>query len=49
MNATEIRREKTKVLSATRLGDKYVMGQYEGYKDEEGVDPKSVTPTFVGG
>ena len=49
MNATEIRREKTKVLSATRLGDKYVAGQYEGYKDEEGVDPKSVTPTFVSG
>ena len=49
MNATEIRREKTKVLSATRLGDKYVAGQYEGYKSEEGVDPKSVTPTFVAG
>ena len=49
MNATEIRREKTKVLSATRLGDKYVAGQYEGYKDEDGVDPKSVTPTFVSG
>ena len=49
MNATEIRREKTKVLSATRLGDKYVAGQYEGYKDEQGVDPKSVTPTFVAG
>ena len=49
MNATEIRREKTKVLSATRLGDKYIAGQYVGYKDEDGVDPHSETPTFVAG
>ena len=49
MNATEIRREKTKVLSATRLGNKYVAGQYVGYKDEDGVDPRSETPTFVAG
>ena len=49
LDATEIRREKTKVLAATRLGKKYLAGQYMGYRDEEGVDPKSETPTFVAG
>ena len=49
MNATEIRREKTKVLSATRLGDKLVTGQYEGYRNEQGVGPDSMTQTFVAG
>ena len=49
MNAKEIRREKTKVLSATRLGKKLICGQYESYKSEEGVDPFSNTPTFVSG
>ena len=49
MNAKEIRREKTKVLSATRLGSKLVTGQYEGYRDEQGVGPKSMTQTFVAG
>jgi len=49
MNATEIRREKTKVLAATRLGSKLICGQYEDYRQEEGVDPKSSTPTFVAG
>ena len=49
MNATEIRREKTKVLSATRLGEKLVTGQYEGYRDEHGVGPDSMTQTFVAG
>jgi glucose-6-phosphate 1-dehydrogenase len=49
MNATEIRREKTKVLSATRLGKKLVTGQYEGYRDEQGVGPESMTQTFVAG
>ena len=49
MNATEIRREKTKVLSATRLGDKLVTGQYEGYRNEQGVGPESMTQTFVAG
>ena len=38
MDAKEIRREKTKVLSATRLGNKLVTGQYEGYRQEQGVD-----------
>ena len=48
-DAKEIRREKTKVLAATRLGKKFLTGQYDGYKDEEGVDPCSETPTFVAG
>ena len=36
MDAREIRREKTKVLAATRLGKKLITGQYEGYVSEEG-------------
>ena len=48
-NATEIRREKVKLLSAVRLGQKYLAGQYAGYRDEEGVEKTSVTPTFVAG
>ena len=49
MDAKEVRREKTKVLAATRLGRDTILGQYEKYKDEEGVDPNSHTPTFVAG
>jgi len=49
MNATEIRREKTKVLAATRLGGKFITGQYEGYREEQGVGPESMTQTFVAG
>ena len=49
MTAREIRREKTKVLAATRLGKKLICGQYESYKSEEGVDPDSNTATFVAG
>ena len=49
MDAKEIRREKVKVLSATRLGTKLICGQYETYRSEEGVDPRSHTPTFVAG
>ena len=49
MTAREIRREKTKVLSATRLGTKLVTGQYEGYRSEQGVGPESMTQTFVAG
>jgi glucose-6-phosphate 1-dehydrogenase len=48
-DAKEIRREKTKVLAATRLGERIIFGQYHGYKDEEGVHPNSTTPTFVAG
>ena len=49
MTAREIRREKTKVLAATRLGEDTILGQYENYRSEEGVDPDSNTPTFVAG
>ena len=49
MNARELRREKTKVLAATRLGTDVILGQYHGYRDEEGVDPNSSTPTSVAG
>ena len=49
MSAKEVRREKTKVLAATRLGHKTLFGQYHGYRDEAGVDPNSGTPTFVAG
>ena len=49
MSATEIRREKTKVLAATRLGTNLILGQYHGYRDEEGVDPNSGTPTYFAG
>ena len=48
-NATEIRREKVKVLSAARLGEKLICGQYDDYRREEGVDPHSGTPTYVAG
>ena len=49
MHGKEIRREKTKVLAATRLGKKFVTGQYEGYRQEQGVDENSSTQTFVAG
>ena len=49
MNARELRREKTKVLAATRLGTNLICGQYDGYKSEEGVDPLSSTPTYFAG
>ena len=49
MNAREVRREKTKVLAATRLGEDVIFGQYEKYRSEEGVNPNSRTPTFVAG
>ena len=49
LNATEVRREKTKVLAATRLGEKFTLGQYVGYRQETGVDDNSITPTFAAG
>ena len=49
MNAREIRREKTKVLAATRMGTNIILGQYDGYKSEDGVDPHSGTPTYCAG
>ena len=49
MDAREIRREKVKVLAASRLGDTLVNGQYVGYRDEEGVYDHSRTPTYCAG
>ena len=49
MSANEIRREKTKVLAATRMGENTIFGQYESYKSEEGVDSDSSTPTYFAG
>ena len=49
MSANEIRREKTKVLAATRLSENIILGQYDTYRSEEGVDPNSSTPTFFAG
>ena len=49
MDAMEIRREKVKVLAATRLGDRFVTGQYDSYRAEHGVGPTSMTQTFVAG
>ena len=49
LDAKEIRREKTKVLAAARLGQKTLFGQYVGYRDEEGVSSNSPIPTFVSG
>ena len=49
MDAKEIRREKTKVLAATRLSENIILGQYESYRNEEGVNPDSNTPTFFAG
>ena len=49
MDAKEIRREKVKVLAATRMSENVILGQYDGYKSEEGVDPHSGTPTYFAG
>ena len=49
MDAREIRREKTKVLAATRMSGNIILGQYDGYRSEEGVDPNSGTPTYFAG
>ena len=49
MNARELRREKTKVLAATRMSKNIILGQYDGYRNEEGVDPRSGTPTYFAG
>ena len=49
MDAKEIRREKTKVLAATRISENIILGQYDGYRNEEGVNPNSGTPTYFAG
>jgi glucose-6-phosphate 1-dehydrogenase len=48
-----LRNEKVKVLSAIQpmkeedVLHNTVLAQYKGYREEEGVDPKSTTPTFA--
>jgi len=49
MSAKEVRREKTKVLAATRMSENVILGQYDGYRNEEGVDTNSGTPTYFAG
>ena len=49
MDARECRREKTKVLAATRISNNVIFGQYDGYRNEEGVNPDSGTPTYFAG
>ena len=49
MSAKEVRREKTKVLAATRISPSIILGQYDTYRSEEGVDPNSNTPTYFAG
>ncbi len=50
--AAALRNEKVKVLSAItpmtedEVTQATVRGQYEGYRQEEGVDPNSMTPTY---
>jgi len=51
--ATSLRNEKVKVLSAIQpikkdsVARRTVLGQYKGYRDEEGVKPNSRTPTYA--
>jgi glucose-6-phosphate 1-dehydrogenase len=48
-NATELRNEKVKVISAVRpiALDDTVRGQYEGYRETKGVAKDSKTPTYA--
>lgn len=53
LDADALRNEKAKILTALRpipleqIGDYSVRGQYEGYRNTEGVDPYSTTATFA--
>jgi len=50
----EIRNMKSQVLRSLRVlhpgevADNVVWGQYDGYRDEPGVEPESRTPTYLG-
>jgi glucose-6-phosphate 1-dehydrogenase len=52
-DATALRNEKVKVLSSIRpmkeadVIQNTVRAQYKGYREEEGVDPNSITPTYA--
>ncbi len=45
--ADALRDDKVKVLQALRPCSRSVRGQYEGYRDTEGVAPGSQTPTYA--
>lgn len=51
--ANALRNEKVKVLSSIRpmkaeeAARRTVRAQYKGYREEEGVDPRSMTPTYA--
>lgn len=49
IGARELRAEKHKVFESLRPFDpeEVVFGQYEGYREEKGVDPESTVETFV--
>ncbi|MBO0894917.1 MAG: glucose-6-phosphate dehydrogenase, partial [Acidimicrobiales bacterium] len=49
LEAKSLRNETTKVFESMEPldPDQVVRGQYEGYRDEAGVDPRSETETFV--
>lgn len=49
LTAKSLRDEKEKVFQSLRQLDpaQVVRGQYEGYRDEPGVDPRSDTETFI--
>ncbi|MDX3853690.1 glucose-6-phosphate dehydrogenase [Streptomyces sp. AK02-01A] len=49
IGAQELRAEKYKLYQSLRPfdPDEVVFGQYEGYREEEGVDPHSTVETFV--
>ncbi len=48
-NDESIREKKTEIFQSIEpiLKNDFAFGQYEGYRDETNVDPKSLTPTFV--
>jgi glucose-6-phosphate 1-dehydrogenase len=52
-DATALRNEKVKVLGSIRpmkeeeVAQRTVHAQYEGYRQEDGVSPKSTTPTYA--
>jgi glucose-6-phosphate 1-dehydrogenase len=47
--ATALRNEKLKLIQSIRpmQSEDLVVGQYEGYRSAEGVNPESTTPTFA--
>ena len=53
LNAEALRNEKVKVLCSIpafqqdQLAERVVRGQYEGYREEEKINPKSMTETYV--